>query len=56
MPVPIPSFAKGFVRLSLNIRVNVHYQNNNSWQRSVLVDMNHGEDFWKVPFSGGNIE
>lgn len=36
--------------------ISVHYQNNNSWQRSVLVDMNHGEDFRKVPFSGCNIE
>lgn len=32
------------------------YQNNDSWQRSVLADMNHGENFWKVTLTGCNEE
>lgn len=32
------------------------YQNNDSWQRSVLADMNHGENFRKVTLTGGNEE
>lgn len=42
--------------LYLGILFNMHYQNNNSWQRSVLADMNHGEDFWKLTLSRRNIE
>lgn len=42
--------------LYLGILFNMHYQNNNSWQRSMLADMNHGEDFWKVTLSRRNIE
>lgn len=32
------------------------YQNNDSWQRSVLADMNHGENFRKVTLAGCNEE